>query len=108
MSNHTENTLNLFFNKKENWRLINDFLELYQIPEAILIKTHGHYDSNKCLKTQVNLTPYFCFKYLYNSMEDTNDNRVDYNDILSNFKNKYTHDELHDIYLEVINNNKKN
>ena len=93
-----ENMLNTIFDKNENWRLMNSYLQLYQIPESILIKTIGYYDNNLCLRTQHELTPRFCFKYLYKM----GNNNIDYNDIVNNFKNKYTKENLNNIYLMTI------
>ena len=95
-----ENMLNTTFDKMENWRLMNSYLQLYQIPESILIKTVGSYDGNLCLRTQHEITPYFCFKYLYNK-----DDSIDYNDIVNNFKNKYTKEDLNTIYLKTMQEN---
>ena len=83
-----EKYLQDIFNKKENWRLMNNYLQLYQIPENILIKTIDYYDSNLCLKTQHNLKRAFCFNYLYNKESDMEDNKVDYNDIIAYYKYK--------------------
>ena len=93
--------LQIFFDMIENRQFMNSFLDNYQIPQSILIQTHGNYDSNKCLKTQLHITPYFCFKYLYNMSTDTYDNKIDYNDIIYKFKNKYTTEELNNIYNNI-------
>ena len=60
---------------------MNNLLCEYQFSEEFLIKTINYYDSWKCLKTQQNLSPYFCFKYLYDNDTDSADNWTDYHTI---------------------------
>jgi hypothetical protein len=44
---------------------MNNLLKYNQFSEEFLIKTRIYYDSWKCIRTQNNLSPYFCFRYLY-------------------------------------------
>ena len=61
---------------------MNNLLSQYEFTEEFLIKTRIYYDSWKCLRRQNNLSPYFCFKYLYDTPEyDSADDWVDYNEI---------------------------
>jgi len=48
---------------------MNNLLNKYQFSENFLIKTRIYYDSWKCIRTQNNLSPYFCFYYLYDTPE---------------------------------------
>ena len=77
----------------ENTNLLkwmNNLLEQNQFTENFLIKTRKYYDSKKCLKTQKNLSIYFCFKYLYDTYElDSKNDWLDYNDISKYFENIY-------------------
>ena len=69
---------------------MNNHLIYNQFSEDFLIKVRPYYDSWKCLKTQKNLSPEYCFKYLYDS-DDSADNWTDYNDIETYFlKKNYT------------------
>ena len=62
-----------------------------QYDEPTLIKYRDFYDAMTCLQTQKNLSPYFCFRYLYDSKEHHNDSDqwVSYDDIINYFSNKY-------------------
>ena len=74
---------------------MNNLLFTYQFSEDFLIKTIGYYDSWKCLRSQKNLTPYFCFRYLYDNMTDSADDWTDYNDILEYLKKRnYMNEEI--------------
>ena len=71
---------------------MNSLLKQYQFPEEFLIKTIGYYDSWKCLQNQWDLSPYFCFRYLYDNDTDSADDWTDYNEIykyLSDRKYEY-------------------
>ncbi len=57
-------------------------LTKHQFSEDFLIKTICYYDSWKCLRWQKNLSPEFCFKYLYDNDTDSADNWTDYNKIV--------------------------
>ena len=65
-------------------------LTKHQFSEEFLIETIGYYDSWKCLRTQKNLSPYFCFRYLYDNDTDSADDWTDYNQV-----NKYLLDRGH-------------
>ena len=52
-----------------------------ELTEEFLIKTRIYYDSWKCIRRQNNLTPYFCFRYLYDNDTDSADDLTDYNQI---------------------------
>ncbi len=60
---------------------MHSLLRNHQFSEEFLIKTICYYDSWKCLRTQKNLSPYFCFKYLYANDTDSADDWTDYNKI---------------------------
>lgn len=80
----------------KNYTDMNDILKQYQCTEEFLIENRCKYDSWICLKTQKNLSPYFCFNYLYDKQEyDSADNWTDYNDIYRYLKlNNYTDKEI--------------
>ena len=61
---------------------MNNILCVQQFSESFLIKTNKYYDSWVCLKSQNNLSPYFCFRYLYDNENDSADDWVDYNDVI--------------------------
>ncbi len=65
----------------EKLSFMNNLLSQYQFPEDFLIKTIEYYDSWKCLKSQWDLSPYFCFRYLYDNDTDSADNWTDYSEI---------------------------
>lgn len=76
---------------------INSILKIRQFSEEFLIKTLEYFDPIICLKYQKNLSPYFCFKYLYDSKYSDTDNWISYNEIidyLSKQDKKYTEDEI--------------
>ena len=66
----------------------NNKIKLYQFSEKYLIKNIKYFNSNICLEYQHNLSPYFCFRYLYNNKTEPIKNRVYYNNIIDYFKNK--------------------
>jgi hypothetical protein len=49
---------------------MNNHLQKRQFTEEELIQYRPYYDSIKCLRTQKNLSAYFCFRYLYDTQED--------------------------------------
>ncbi len=65
-----------------------NLLSQHQFSEDFLIETIGYYDSWRCLRTQKNLSPYFCFRYLYDSEYDSSDDWTDYNDVKRYLLNK--------------------
>lgn len=61
---------------------MNNLLREHQFTEDFLIIHRIHYDSWKCLRTQNNLSPFFCFYYLYDTQEyDSADDWTDYYDV---------------------------
>jgi hypothetical protein len=87
--------------------LMNYYLTQYQFSEEILIRTLDYYDSHKCLTGQRNLTPYFCFFYLYNKPSDSTDIFTSYSDILHYFADTdITQDYLHSVYVQTAQDRK--
>jgi ribonucleotide reductase alpha subunit len=86
-------------------RLLNGLLSKYQFDEDFLIKKRIFYDSWKCLKTQNNLSPYFCFYYLYDRPEyDNADNWTDYKEIYDYLKKRnYTEEEIQTEFKRAMN-----
>jgi hypothetical protein len=68
---------------------LNYLLYKHQFSEAFLAKTIEYYDSWICLKTQQNLTPAFCFTYLYDNATDSADNWTDFQDIQRYFQKQW-------------------
>ncbi len=64
----------------------------------------------KCLRTQKNLSPYFCFKYLYDNDTDSADDWTDYNDVKYYLlKRGYTEEQISYSFKKVYQeNNGKN
>ena len=76
---------------------MNNLLQENQFSEDFLIKTINYYDSWKCIRTQNNLSPYFCFKYLYDNDTDSADDWTDYNTIYHYLKKlNYSDDAIKD------------
>jgi len=96
-------------NDKSRLSFMNNLLYQYQFSEEFLIKTRIYYDSWKCLKSQKNLTPYFCFYYLYDRQEyDSADDWTDYNQIYEYLKNKNYNDQtIENEFNKVINQREK-
>jgi hypothetical protein len=92
-------------NNSSELSYMNNLLRKYQFTENFLIKTRIYYDSWKCLRTQKNLSPYFCFRYLYDTPEyDSADDWVDYNQVVEylnerNINNK----DIKDAYNRAMN-----
>ncbi len=89
----------------KNYIYVSQLLKFRQFSEEFLIKTLDYYDSWECLKTQKNLSPNFCFKYLYDKSTDTKDNWTDYNDIvryLNKQQIKYPSNYINSIFNEII------
>ena len=92
------------YNNKDELSNINKLLLKYEFSESFLIKTRKYYNSTICLQTQHNLSPYFCFYYLYDRREYDNNNWSDYNDIykyLSN--NNIDNKTIQDAYTQATN-----
>jgi hypothetical protein len=95
------------FFKTHNLGAMNFYLSLYQFTEEMLIKTLDYYDSSKCLSTQKNLTPYFCFYHLYNKESDSADIFTSYVDILEYFRySDISNEKIYDIYVQTIKDKK--
>lgn len=76
-------------NNPNKLSLMNYLLMKYQFSEEFLIKTRIYYDSWKCIRRQDNLSPYFCFRYLYDTPEfDSADDWTDYNEIYEYLKKR--------------------
>ncbi len=83
---------------------MHNLLSQHQFSEEFLIKTIDYYDSWKCLRTQKNLSPYFCFKYLYDNENDSADDWTDYNDVKNYLlKRGYTEEQIHDEFKKAMN-----
>jgi hypothetical protein len=89
---------------------MNNYLNKYQFSENFLIETRIYYDSWKCLRTQKNLSPYFCFRYLYDTPEyDSADNWTDYTEIKNYLiYKKYSIDDIENAYETAIKDRKNN
>jgi hypothetical protein len=88
----------------------NNLLRIRQFSEDFLIKTIEYYDSWICLKTQKNLSPYFCFRYLYDNKTDSADNWTDYYEII-NYLNKqdykYSKEHIDENYNKAMKDREK-
>ena len=82
---------------------MNNLLKENQFSEEFLIKTINYYDSWKCLRTQQKLSPYFCFRYLYDNDTDSADDWTDYNMIYEYLKINYTDEQIKEHYNLVMN-----
>ncbi len=77
-----------------------------QLSEKFLAQTIGYYNSWTCLKHQRNLTPYFCFRYLYCNETDSKCNWTDYNDVIRYLEKqdtRYTQDEIKQAFKQAMN-----
>ena len=81
----------------------NNKLKKYQYSEKYLIKNLKKFSSKACLENQINLSPYFCFRYLYNNITEPIKNRIYYNNIIEYFRknNKYNENFI-DIYVKIF------
>lgn len=84
---------------------MNYLLMKYQFSEEFLIKTRIYYDSWKCIRRQDNLSPYFCFRYLYDTPEfDSADDWTDYNEIYEYLKKRNHNDnDIENAYEKAMN-----
>lgn len=110
MSLNNKDILNLTENEILNRKDLLPYLQNYfpnrQFSEEFLSKTINYYDSWICLKYQNNLSPYFCFKYLYDNNTDSADNWTSYEDIIKYFdkqEKKYSIEQLNNIFKFVTN-----
>lgn len=88
---------------------MNNLLMKHQFSEEFLIKTRIYYDSWKCIRRQDNLSPYFCFRYLYDTPDfDSADNWTDYNEIYEYLKKRNYNDNDIEIAYEKAMNDRNN
>lgn len=91
-------------NNPEKLSWMHNLLANHQFSEKFLIETICYYDSWKCLRTQKNLSPYFCFRYLYDNDTDSADDWTDYNDIKRYLSNLgYTEAEIKEEFNKAMN-----
>ncbi len=90
---------NDILDRKDLLPYIQNYFSNRQFSEDFLSKTLQYYDSWICLRYQKNLSPYFCFKYLYDNKTDSADNWTSYNDIM-----KYLNKQEQKYSIEEINN----
>ena len=80
---------------------MNNLLFTNQFSEEFLIKSRLYYDSWKCLRSQNDLSPYFCFMYLYDRQEyDSADDWTDYNQVYEYLKKRNYSDNSIEIEFE--------
>jgi hypothetical protein len=94
-------TENDILKNKEYMNRLSNILKIRQFSEDFLKETLDYYDPWICLKYQKNLSPYFCFRYLYDNNLGFADNWIGYYDIinyLSKQDKKYTSDEIEFFY----------
>lgn len=100
MENNIEQEL---LDNPERLSCMNNLLSKHQFSEQFLIKTILYYDSWKCLRNQNNLSPYFCFKYLYCNDTDSADNWTDFNEIKEYLlKRDYTEVQIRDAFNKAM------
>ena len=99
----------LLNNEHKLMSIHNLFLQ-HEFSEEFLIKTRIYYDSWKCLRRQNNLSPYFCFYYLYDRQEyDSADDWTDYNQVYEYLKNKnYSDEVIKNAFNKAMNDRKIN
>ena len=96
-------------NKKiniNNVNNVNNKIKNYQFSEKYLIhliNNEDYFSSKLCLEYQLYLTPYFCFRYLYNNIKEPLQNRIYYNNIIDYFRNqKKFNINLVDMYVKIF------
>lgn len=89
---------------------MNNLLKYNQFSEEFLIKTRIYYDSWKCIRTQNDLSPYFCFKYLYDRQDlDSADDWTDYTEVYNYLKKRnYSDEEINKQKLLALNEREQN
>ncbi len=98
-----QSELDLLLNSPEKLCFMNNLLSQYQFPEDFLIKTIEYYDSWKCLRTQWDLSPYFCFRYLYDNDTDSADDWTDFNQIyLYLIERDYSNEIINKEYVRAM------
>lgn len=75
-------------NDKNKLCFLHNLLSTRHFSEEFLELTIGYYDSWRCLRTQNDLSPYFCFRYLYDNDTDSADDWTDYYDVLRYLKKR--------------------
>lgn len=95
-------------NSPNKLMFMNNLLREHQFTEDFLIKTRIYYDSWKCLRSQRDLSPYFCFRYLYDTQEfDSADDWTDYGQVYRYLKEKdYSEDLIESEFKRAINDKK--
>ena len=102
-----ENELEDLFQSPQKLCYMNNLLSKYQFPEYFLIKTIAYYDSVRCLKTQWDLSPYFCFRYLYDNDSDSSDDWTDFSEIYKYLlKNNHSNEIIYKEYRRKMTNKK--
>ena len=100
---------NDLLNNPQKLSFMSNLLKEHQFSEPFLIQTILYYDSWKCLRTQKNLSPEFCFKYLYDNDTDSADDWTDYNDVKRYLlKNGYTEEQITEEFKKAMNDRDKN
>ncbi len=91
-------------NNPDKLSFMHNLLKQHQFSEEFLIETHGYYDSWKCLRTQKNLSPYFCFRYLYDNEYDSADDWTDYNNVKDYLlKRGYNEEQIKEEFIKAMN-----
>ena len=104
-----QSELDLLINAPEKLCFMNSLLSQYQFPEDFLIKTIGYYDSWKCIRTQWDLSPYFCFRYLYDNDTDSADDWTDFNQIyLYLVERNYSNEKIYQEYNRAMKDRDSN
>ena len=82
---------------------INKLMSDNEFTEDFLTKTRIYYDSWKCIRTQKNLSPYFCFYWLYDRQNyDSADDWTDYNQVFNYLKDNYDHEFIKEEFKRAI------
>jgi hypothetical protein len=82
---------------------MNNLLKNDQFSIGFLIYTREYYNGDICLLTQRNLSPEFCFKYIYNK-ECDGDRVVTYDQIEKYLLNRFTKDEIKEFFFIYVEN----
>ena len=94
--------IDLLNNPKE-LSYMHSLLTKHQFSDPFLIETICYYDSWRCLRTQKNLSPYFCFKYLYDNKTDSMDSWTDYNEVEDYLlKRGYTKEQIKEEFIKAM------
>ncbi len=91
-------------NNPDKLSFMHNLLTKHQFSEEFLIETICYYDSWRCLRTQKNLSPYFCFRYLYDNDNDSADDWTDYNDVKHYLlKRNYNEEQIKEEFIRAMN-----